>query len=167
MRKKILITSLAVILIIAGITTVSNAGKKNRTVSDATVASTAKIENSDRTSGNSQLETGNMKTTDISLASSTQPISSITEEPKKTQPATDGDALQSCANGVACAAGFICYHSQYAGMGPNGVINGKEEGDLLCHKSCTVDSDCNIGKCKTVEIYAGDVATLTKFCSIN
>ena len=49
-------------------------------------------------------------------------------------------------------------------MGPNGVVTGLEEGDLLCHKICNNNSDCENGICKEVDIIGGDVVIKIKFC---
>jgi hypothetical protein len=166
MDKKIIIP-LAAVVLIAGIISLSNSGKNDRAADDVVVANKAKIEYDARVPEPAQVSTGADKNANIGLASSSRQNNDEVTRPKKTQPATDGKALESCANGAPCAEGFICYHSQFAGMGPNGVVNGKEEGDLLCHKACANDNECGVGKCQTVEIFAGDVATLTKFCSIN
>lgn len=73
--------------------------------------------------------------------------------------------LQSCANGANCEAGFLCYNSQYGGMGENGLVTGEQKGDLLCHQACKSDTDCaETWKCREVEILGGDVSTNQKMC---
>ncbi|MEI8361533.1 MAG: hypothetical protein WCG01_05360 [bacterium] len=91
-------------------------------------------------------------------------ISTNQENSIITKPLANNTTLKSCANDVACDAGYICYHSQYSGMGPSGPVAGDEEGDLLCHKACSNDNDCKNENCETVEIYGGDIANTTKFC---
>ena len=83
-------------------------------------------------------------------------------------PATLQGTLQSCVPGKrTCPAGFFCYDSQYGGMGPNGVVSGPQEGDLLCHKRCAVDTDCGTGyQCIEKEILGGDIISHEKLCMI-
>lgn len=75
--------------------------------------------------------------------------------------------LKSCANREKCEEGYICYDSQYSGMGSNGLVVGKQKGDLLCHKICANDNDCENSKCQEVEMTGGDVIYNIKFCIEN
>ena len=75
--------------------------------------------------------------------------------------------LKSCANGIVCEEGYVCYDSQYSGMGPNGIVTGVQKGDSLCHKICIDDNDCENGKCQEVERTGGDVMYRIKFCMEN
>ncbi|MFH0890873.1 MAG: hypothetical protein V1856_02485 [Candidatus Liptonbacteria bacterium] len=68
------------------------------------------------------------------------------------------------APGGGCPSGYVCYDSQYRGMGPNGVVLGEQKGDLLCHKSCNTDHDCVTGTCVSREIWQGDVGGQIRFC---
>ena len=73
--------------------------------------------------------------------------------------------LESCDQNFQCSAGFVCYHSQYSAPGPKGMMFGDEEGDLLCHKSCSTNSDCGDGaKCVEKSTWSGDVGDKIKFC---
>ena len=73
-------------------------------------------------------------------------------------------SLIPCTAQKECPAGFQCYNSQYAGIGPNGIVYGEQEGDLLCHQSCTTDADCTTGVCSEKEIFQGDVRSTIRFC---
>ncbi len=76
----------------------------------------------------------------------------------------DDDNLKSCSDGSLCEEGYLCYQSRYAGMGEMALVFGEEEGDLLCHKECSDDSECKIGKCEDVELLDGDLVRNVKFC---
>jgi hypothetical protein len=66
-----------------------------------------------------------------------------------------------CGSDNDCPAGSKCYYSQYCGPGGTGCA--PVEGDLKCHKICTIDSDCNAPqKCKDVTIFHGDVGDRIK-----
>ena len=83
-----------------------------------------------------------------------------TEEAEKVSP-----SLSSCAEERKCNEGFFCYDSQYSGMWPNGVVQGPQEGDLLCHKFCENNSDCWDWKCREeVEIRMWDLVEKKSFC---
>ena len=74
------------------------------------------------------------------------------------------DAIVNCKE-VSCPDNYVCYHSQYQGMGANGLVLGEEEGDLRCHLRCENDSDCEKDEtCQDVELLGGDVAILQRFC---
>jgi len=81
------------------------------------------------------------------------------------QAESNNNVLKSCADGKICDKGYVCYDSQYGGMGSNGIVSGPQEGDLSCHKLCNSNSDCKKGKCKEVELVGGDVINKVKFCS--
>lgn len=73
--------------------------------------------------------------------------------------------LKSCADNFICEEGYTCYHSQYSGMGPNGLVVGEEEGDLKCHKICVSNNDCDKdSECKNIEIIGGDVVIKQNMC---
>lgn len=84
---------------------------------------------------------------------------------KQTSQEKDKVTLKTCGNNFVCDEGYVCYHSQYTGLGPKGKIIGEEEGDMLCHKECDNDIDCRGEKCNTVEILGGDISSTIKFCS--
>lgn len=66
---------------------------------------------------------------------------------------------------TGCPDNSFCYHSQYGGMGPNGLVVGDEEGDLKCHLKCENDNDCdNNETCQDIEILGGDLYWMQKFC---
>jgi hypothetical protein len=68
-----------------------------------------------------------------------------------------------CSSDNDCPAGTRCYYSQYCGPGGTGCT--PVEGDLKCHKSCTIDSDCSAPeKCKNLSIFRGDVGERIKIC---
>jgi hypothetical protein len=75
--------------------------------------------------------------------------------------------LKSCVNERVCEEGYVCYDSQYSGMGPNGLVSGTQKGDLLCHKICVSDNECENGECHEVEMTGGDVMYNIKFCMEN
>lgn len=75
------------------------------------------------------------------------------------------DELTSCAETSTCDEGYTCYDSQYAGMGPDGLVEGEQDGDLLCHKNCDSDLDCGEnGECRETEILGGDTVLTEKMC---
>lgn len=70
--------------------------------------------------------------------------------------------LEKCSDG--CKEGYMCYSSKYQGMGPNGLVIGEEQGDLMCHKVCKNNEDCLGGECRSVKIIGGDVVANINFC---
>lgn len=75
--------------------------------------------------------------------------------------------LESCVDDRICPIGFICYDSQYSAPSPESRyknIEGPQEGDLLCHKSCETDVDCGIRKCLEKRLFNGDTVEIKKFC---
>ncbi len=74
------------------------------------------------------------------------------------------DVLDSCAQNFKCQEGYFCYHSKPGGMTPNGYGEGEEQGDLMCHKICQTNQDCQNTNCQTTPIIGGDIAISVKFC---
>ena len=72
--------------------------------------------------------------------------------------------LESCNidNGDSCTNGYTCYFSQ---TWPKGGEQGKQTGDLKCHKNCNEDADCeSTTTCKEVDLGRGDIIIRSKFC---
>lgn len=82
---------------------------------------------------------------------------------KETNPIQAAAAIDCTKTG--CPDNSACYHSQYSGMGPNGLVVGDEEGDLKCHLKCLSDSDCGQGEtCQNVDLTGGDIVMSQQFC---
>jgi hypothetical protein len=74
------------------------------------------------------------------------------------------DVVIDCTK-TGCPDNSACYHSQYSGMGPNGLVVGDEKGDLKCHLKCEIDGDCSQGEvCQKVDLTGGDVVMSQQFC---
>ncbi|MFQ6010008.1 MAG: hypothetical protein ACE5J7_02715 [Candidatus Aenigmatarchaeota archaeon] len=74
------------------------------------------------------------------------------------------DIMGSCEGVEECPEGYVCYYSKYTFPTPEGgYIEGPQEGDLMCHKLCESDDDCE-GKCTETGMTVGDAITTHKIC---
>jgi len=71
-----------------------------------------------------------------------------------------------CSSDSDCPAGYACYNSRLCGLTPDGVVCGDQEGDLLCHKQCEINSDCPLDMpyCRVVSIAQGDAVAGVRMC---
>ena len=72
-----------------------------------------------------------------------------------------------CSSDSDCSSGYVCYNSRYCFPSPTGGVEcGDQEGDLLCHKKCEMNSDCpgDMPYCRAVSITQGDVISMQKMC---
>ncbi len=105
-----------------------------------------KYENEDKTISVSQINISNPSTESIPIV------------------IKEGWTLTSCAQGLKCEEWFFCYNSQYSGMWPNAIVMGPQEWDLMCHKTCTNNSECPGWECREVDIIWWDVVMKESFC---
>jgi putative hemolysin len=71
-----------------------------------------------------------------------------------------------CSSDSDCPESYACYNSRFCGLTPHGVVCGDQEGDLLCHKKCEVNSDCpvDMSYCRAVSMAQGDVVSMQMMC---
>jgi hypothetical protein len=65
-----------------------------------------------------------------------------------------------------CPVGYICNVSQASAMMPDGTFAvGEQTGDLLCHKECKTDDECQQEqKCQEIDLVAGDTVEVVNMC---
>lgn len=65
----------------------------------------------------------------------------------------------------SCSENETCYDSRLCSMSPNGIMCGRQEGDLRCHRECASDSDCTPRQeCREATMWSGDAGTQVKMC---
>jgi putative hemolysin len=71
-----------------------------------------------------------------------------------------------CSSDSDCPKSYVCYNSRFCGSTPFDVVCGDQEGDLLCHKKCEVNSDCPVDMpyCRAVSMAQGDVVGMQMMC---
>ncbi|MEM3556215.1 MAG: DUF333 domain-containing protein [Candidatus Micrarchaeia archaeon] len=71
-----------------------------------------------------------------------------------------------CSSNSDCPSGYVCYNSRFCSTTPSGVVCGNQEGDLLCHKECEVNTDCPLDMpyCRLVSMAQGDVVSAQRMC---
>lgn len=70
--------------------------------------------------------------------------------------------IDSCLRDTDCQKNYKCFNSAFS---PEGA-DPEQRGDLLCHKTCSLDSDCTseFPNCEEVEIWQGSVVTNYNIC---
>lgn len=76
-----------------------------------------------------------------------------------------GCADMNCFSDNDCPKNYRCYNSQYCAAGETGIECGPQEGDLQCHKICSIRIECPyLRECKDFTIFKEDKAENIKLC---